>query len=393
MPQSSSKPAPVREKMLGYGRQWIEQEDVDAVAEVLRSDWLTCGPAVERFEHTVSEYVGAAQGVAVSSGTAALHAAVHAAEIGPDDEVVVPTLTFAASANAVLYAGGKPVFADVEADTLLVDPADVRKKIGKRTKAIIAVDYAGQPCDYEELRKIAREHKLTLIADACHALGAADGEKRVGTLADLTVFSFHPVKHITTCEGGMIVCPDERAAGAMRRFRNHGIDSDARERAAKGSWYYEMTDLGYNYRLSDVQCALGIAQMRRLPQWLERRREIARRYDEAFGRMGGVHPLKTRQGARHAYHLYVVRFEAKKGSRAEIFAALRAEGIGVNVHYIPVHLHPYYRKHLGTKPGTCPVAEAAYEKIVSLPMFPAMSEQDVSDVIEAVGRVANRYGG
>jgi perosamine synthetase len=393
VPQSSSKTAPVREKMLGYGRQWIEQEDVDAVAEVLRSDWLTCGPMVERFERTVADYVGAAQGVAVSSGTAALHAAVHAAGIRPGDEVVVPTLTFAASANAVLYAGAKPVFADVERDTLLVDAADVRKKITKNTKAIIAVDYAGQPCDYAQLRKMAREHKLTLIADACHALGATAGEKRVGTLADLTVFSFHPVKHITTCEGGMIVCQEERTAREMRRFRNHGIDTDARERAAKGSWYYEMTELGYNYRLSDVQCALGMAQMRRLPQWLERRREIAHRYDEAFGRMGTVQPLRTRDGAHHAYHLYVVRFETRKGSRSEIFAALRAEGIGVNVHYIPVHLHPYYRKNLGTKPGMCPVAEEAYEKIVTLPLFPAMSEQDVSDVIEAVGKVVNRYGG
>ncbi|MBZ5647602.1 MAG: UDP-4-amino-4,6-dideoxy-N-acetyl-beta-L-altrosamine transaminase [Acidobacteriia bacterium] len=379
--------------MLGYGRQWIEQEDIDAVAEVLRSDWLTCGPMVERFERTVAEFVGASHGVAVSSGTAALHAAVHAAGIGAGDEVIVPAMTFAASANAVLYAGGKPVFADVDADTLLLDPADVRKKISERTRAILPVDYAGQPCDYEQLRKIAREHKLTLIADACHALGATVNERRVGTLAELTVFSFHPVKHITTCEGGMIVCQDERLAREMRTFRNHGIDTDARERAAKGSWYYEMVTLGFNYRLSDVQCALGVAQMRRLPQWLERRREIARRYDEAFATIGGVRPLGKREGVSHAYHLYVVRFDLPKAKKEDIFAALRAEGIGVNVHYIPVHLHPYYRKNLGTKPGMCPVAERAYEQIVSLPMFPAMSDQDVSDVIEAVGKVVRRYGG
>lgn len=393
MPHTSSKTAPVREKMLGYGRQWIEQEDIDAVAEVLRSDWLTCGPMVERFERTVAEFVGASHGVAVSSGTAALHAAVHAAGIGAGDEVIVPAMTFAASANAVLYAGGKPVFADVDADTLLLDPADVRKKISERTRAILPVDYAGQPCDYEQLRKIAREHKLTLIADACHALGATVNERRVGTLAELTVFSFHPVKHITTCEGGMIVCQDERLAREMRTFRNHGIDTDARERAAKGSWYYEMVTLGFNYRLSDVQCALGVAQMRRLPQWLERRREIARRYDEAFATIGGVRPLGKREGVSHAYHLYVVRFDLPKAKKEDIFAALRAEGIGVNVHYIPVHLHPYYRKNLGTKPGMCPVAERAYEQIVSLPMFPAMSDQDVSDVIEAVGKVVRRYGG
>ncbi len=379
--------------MLGYGRQWIEQQDIDAVVEVLRSEWLTCGPMVERFERSVAEFVGARQAVAVSSGTAALHAAVHATGIGPGDDVIVPAMTFAATANAVLYAGGTPVFADVDADTLLIDPADIRKKITPKTRAIIPVDYAGQPCDYTQLRQIASEHRLTLIADACHALGATLDGRPVGTLAELTVFSFHPVKHITTCEGGMVVCQHEGLARKMRAFRNHGVESDARERAAKGSWYYEMTDLGYNYRLSDVQCALGMAQLRRLPQWLERRREIARRYDDAFTRMDSVRPLATRRGAHHAYHLYVVRFAMPKASKQDIFAALRAEGIGVNVHYIPVHLHPYYRKHLGTGAGMCPVAEQAYQQIVSLPMFPAMSEQDVSDVIEAVGKVAHRYGG
>ena len=393
MPQSSAKASPVRRTMLGYGRQWIEQEDVDAVAEVLRSEWLTCGPMVERFEQAVSQFVGAREAVAVSSGTAALHAAMNCAGIQPGDEVIVPSMTFAATANSVLYCGGKPVFADVDADTLLIDPAEVRKKTTKKTKAIVAVDYAGQACEYATLRSIAGEHKLTLIADACHALGATDGDKRVGTLADLTVFSFHPVKHITTCEGGMIVCEDAASADRMRSFRNHGIDSDARERAAKGGWYYEMNDLGYNYRLSDVQCALGVAQMRRLPQWLERRKEIARHYDEAFEGLGGVRPLVKRAGVSHAYHLYVVRFEFSKAKKEEIFAGLRAEGIGANVHYIPVHLHPYYRKNLGTGPGLCPVAERAYEQIISLPMFPAMSNEDVGDVIEAVSRVVHRYGG
>ncbi len=393
MPRTSAKTAPVRQTMLNYGRQWIEQEDIDAVAEVLRSDWLTCGPMVERFERAVADYVGTRHAVAVSSGTAALHTAMHCARIGSGDEVLVPAMTFAASANAVLYCGGTPVFADVEAETLLIDLADVRKKLTSKTKAIVAVDYAGQPCDYEGLRKIVRERGLMLIADACHALGATANGRHAGTMADLNVFSFHPVKHITTCEGGMVLCSDERAAMNMRSFRNHGIQTDARERAAKGSWFYEMTDLGYNYRLSDVQCALGLAQMRRLPQWLERRREIARRYDEAFSAMGGVRPLTTRADATHAYHLYVVRFETAAAKKEEVFAALRAEGIGVNVHYIPVHLHPYYQKNIGTRPGMCPVAEHAYEQIVSLPMFPAMTDQDVGDVIEAVSKVAHRYGG
>jgi perosamine synthetase len=366
--------------MLPYGRQSVDEDDIEAVAAVLRSDWLTTGPAVDRFESAVADFVGAKHGVAVSSGTAALHAAMYALAIGPSDEVIVPPMTFAASANAVVYAGGAPVFADVEADTLLIDPADVEKKITNRTRAIVAVDYAGQPCDYDALRTIAQRHELALVSDACHALGGKYRGRQVGTLADLTVFSFHPVKHITTGEGGMIVTDDDALVARMRMFRNHGITTEHRERSQQGSWFYEMVDLGFNYRISDFQCALGLSQLNKLTGWIARRQEIAAHYDAAFGANPAIRPLRVRTGACHAYHLYVVRVA---GDRQQIFRTLRERGIGANVHYVPVHLHPFYRQRFGTGPGLCPVAEAAYERILSLPIFPGMSDTDVEHVIAA----------
>ncbi|MBA3534487.1 MAG: UDP-4-amino-4,6-dideoxy-N-acetyl-beta-L-altrosamine transaminase [Ardenticatenales bacterium] len=384
---------PVRPNLLPYGRQWVDEEDIRVVTEVLQSDWLTTGPKVAEFERAVADFVGAREAVAVSNGTAALHAAIYALGIGPGDEVIVPPMTFAASANAVIYQGGTPVFADVEADTLLLDPAQVEAKITPRTRAIVAVDYAGQPCDYDALSIIAAKHDLAILADSCHALGARYRGAAVGTLADLSAFSFHPVKHITTGEGGMITTNDPVLAQKMRLFRNHGITSDHREREQKGSWFYEMVDLGYNYRLTDLQCALGINQLRDLPAWLERRQAIARRYDAAFGEMAAIRPLGARIDVSHAYHLYVVRLELSRlsATRADCFAALRAEGIGVNVHYVPVHLHPFYREHFGTGPGLCPVAEAAYEEILSLPIFPRMSDADVEDVITAMRKVLGAF--
>jgi perosamine synthetase len=379
--------------MIPYGRQWIDEEDIQAVVEVLRSDWLTTGPMVEKFEAAVAKFVGAKYAVAVSSGTAALHAAMDAAGIGPGDEVIVPPMTFVATANAVVFQGGTPIFADVDSGMLLIDPVQVESKITSRTKAILTVDFAGQPCDYDALRDIADHHGLTLIADACHALGAEYKGKKVGTLADLTVFSFHPVKHITTGEGGMVVTDNPEFAEKMRRFRNHGIPTDHRQRTEMGTWYYEMMDLGCNYRLTDFQCALGLSQMRKLPGWLRRRHEIAQRYDGAFAEMTVVEPLKGRPDISHAYHLYVIRIDPEKSGvdRGSLFQALRADAIGVNVHYIPVHLHPFYRKHFDTKPGMFPVAEAAYEKLLSLPIFPAMSDQNVEDVIKAVSKVVRCY--
>lgn len=384
---------PVRDTRLPYGSQWLDEEDIAAVVNVLRSEWLTTGPKVAEFEQLFADLVGAKEAVAISNGTAALHAATYAIGIRPGDEVIVPAITFAASANCVVFEGGFPVFSDVNPETLLMDPAQVEAKITARTKAIIAVDYAGQPCDYDALRAIAERHKLVLLDDACHAIGGSYKGRPVGSLADLNTFSLHPVKHITTGEGGVITTNDSQLAQRMRVFRNHGITTDHRQREQKGSWFYEMVDLGYNYRLTDFQCALGMSQLRKLPGWVARRQEIAQHYDAAFAEIPTVKPLTVREDVSHAYHLYVIQLNLTQltATRAEVFAALRAEGIGVNVHYIPVHLHPYYQKEFGTKRGDCPVAEAAYEQIISLPLFPRMTDADIEDVIKAVFKVCNRY--
>lgn len=375
---------PTRSLFLPYGRQLIEEDDIEAVVEVLRSDWLTTGPKVAEFERAFAEFTGTQHAVAVSSGTAALHAAVAALGVGPGDEVIVPAITFAATANCVVYQGGTPVFADVELDTLLIDPADVERRITPRTRALIAVDYAGQPCDYAALGEIARRHKLALVADACHALGGSDRGAPVGSLADLSTFSLHPVKPITTGEGGVITTNNAEWAAKMRQFRSHGITSDFRAREQQGVWAYEMTALGYNYRLSDMQCALGITQLRKLPARVRRRQELARRYDAALAELPALLPLQTRPDVSHGYHLYVVRV---RGDRSALFRALRAENIGVNVHYMPVYLHPFYRERFGIGPGLCPRAEAAYEQILTLPLFAGMSDADADDVIAAVRKV------
>jgi len=405
---------PSATRAIPYGRQWIDEEDIQAVVEVLRSDWLTTGPKVSEFEQAFACLVGTKEAVAVSSGTAALHAAMYAIGIGPGDEVILPPMTFVATANAVVFQGGTPVFADVDADTLLIDPKEVETKITTQTKAIIAVDYAGQPCDYDALLTIAAKHDLFLVADACHSLGAEYKGKKVGTLANLTVFSFHPVKHITTGEGGMVTTDNPEFAERMRLFRNHGITRDPKrfssltsppaspERAGSRwragdlrpltsdfSWYYEMEDLGYNYRITDIQCALGISQLRKLPDWVARRREIAKYYDSVFADIPTVNPLVVKSYAYHAYHLYVVRLSLSDltAGRSAVFSSLRAMGIGVNVHYIPVHLHPFYREKFLTGPGLCPVAETAYEQIISLPMFPGMSDHQVEVVISTLEKI------
>jgi perosamine synthetase len=385
--------SPVRPTLLPYGRQWIDDDDVAAVAKVLQSDWLTTGPMVDEFERAFAAVAGVRNAVAVSSGTAALHASMYALGIRPGDEVIVASMTFAASANCVVYQGGTPVFADVDPATLLIDVADVERKITPRTRAIVAVDYAGQPCDYDALRELAERRGLALVADACHSLGGSLRGEPVGSLAQVSCFSLHPVKHITTGEGGVATTNDDALALRMRRFRNHGITTDHRQREHAGSWFYEMVDLGYNYRITDFQCALGQSQLRKLPSWIARRQEIAARYDAAFGELAAVSPLELRPGVSHGYHLYVTRFDPAqlRVDRAAVFAALRAEGIGVNVHYIPVHLHPFYRERFGTSAGMCPVAEAAYERIVSLPMFPRMSDDEVDQVVAAVAKVVHAY--
>ena len=383
----------MRHSLLPYGRQWLDDEDIQAVVETLRSDWLTTGPKVQEFEDALAAWVGAEYAVAVSSGTAALHAAAYAAGIGPGDEVITTPLTFAATANCVLYQGGTPIFADIDSETLNVDPKEVEKKITSRTKAIIPVHFTGQPCDMDAIAEIVSRHGLMVIEDAAHALGAEYRGQRVGSLSDMTVFSFHPVKLITTGEGGAVVTDEPELARRLRIFRNHGITTEARERQEAGDWFYEMVDLGYNYRLTDIQCALGLSQMDKLDDWLARRRDIAKRYDRAFAELPEVVIPVMKEDRISAWHLYVIRLDPERlrVGRAEVFAALRAENIGVNVHYIPVHLHPYYRKRFGYKRGDYPMAEAAYNQLITLPIFPRMTDGDGQDVIDAVTKVIEYY--
>jgi perosamine synthetase len=392
---------PVRSTLLAYGRQSITNEDVLAVTKVLESDWLTTGPTISEFEKEFAKTVGVREAVAVSSGTAALHATMNALGIREGDEIIVPTMTFVSTANAVVFQQGTPVFVDSDPATLLIDPDRIADAITDRTKAIIAVDYAGQPADYTAIYTIAHSRGIPVVADACHALGGhvvreyggKDVHMSVGSLADLNCFSFHPVKPLVTGEGGMVTTNDETYANIMRKFRNHFLSSDHRERHEKGSWEYEMTDLGYNYRLTDIQCALGLSQLKGIRDRTKRRQEIAHIYNDAFTKCDFLKPLYVKSDIFHAYHLYVVllNLENLTTKRAEVFQALRAEGIGINVHYKPVHLHEFYRKTFGTGTGLCSVAESAYERILSLPVFSGMNDHDVHDVIKAVTKVCSYY--
>lgn len=376
----------MREKDIPYGRHLIDDDDIAAVVEALRSDWLTGGPRVGEFERAMAGFCGARHGVAVSNGTAALHCAMEALGVAAGDEVVVSPMTFCATANAVVYQGGVPIFADVLPGTLLLDPAAVEASITPRTRGIIAVDYAGQPCDYDALRAVASRHGLFLVADACHSLGGRWRGRSVGTLADITCLSFHPVKHITTGEGGMALTDDDALAERMRRMRSHGIDADPVRRAELGTWRYEMVSLGYNYRITDMQCALGQSQLSRLPQWLAARRRLAARYAAALAAVPGIAPLGRSPGADHAWHLFVARLDPETGpGRDAVFQGLRACGIMANVHYIPVYRHPYYAHDTARKPAACPVCDAAFREILSLPLHAGMDEADVDRVVAAVG--------
>lgn len=383
---------PVRERLLPYGRQAIEVEDIQSVTDVLLSDWLTTGPKVVEFEEAFAASVGARQAVSFSSGTAALHGAVFAAGLGQGDEAITTPLTFVATSNCLLYQGALPVFSDVCVDTLNVDPELIQQRITPRTKAILPVDYGGHPAELDVLLELASQYGLTVIEDASHALGALYRGRKVGSLAHMTVFSFHPVKHITTGEGGMVTTNDQRLADRLRLFRNHGISSDARRRNESGTWYYEMVSLGYNYRLPDIACALGLSQLGRLGANLARRREIARRYTDKLREHTNLVVPAVRPEVNPAWHLYPIRVPEKM-DRGQFFRALRAENIGVNVHYIPVHTHPYYRNRFGYKGGEFPVAEHAFNQLISLPMFHAMTDRDVEDVLEAVFKVTDGLQG
>ncbi|WP_248929443.1 UDP-4-amino-4,6-dideoxy-N-acetyl-beta-L-altrosamine transaminase [Paenibacillus hamazuiensis] len=385
--------SPVRSTMLSYGQQWIDESDIDAVVQVLRGPFITQGPHIAQFEKEVAEYVGARYAVAFSSGTAALHGACHAAGIGPGDEAITSPITFVASSNCVLYCGGTPVFADIDPQTYNIDPAQIEKKITSRTKAIIPVDFAGQPADMERIMDIARRHDLTVIQDAAHSLGAEYNARKVGTLADMTMFSFHPVKHVTTGEGGVITTDREDLYQKLQLFRSHGITRDPGMLLKdEGPWYYEMHELGYHYRLTDMQAALGISQMKKLDEFVRRRRLIAAAYNESFQGMSGIRTPYQASYANSSWHLYMLRFQqdAFRVGRREIFEALRAENIGAHVHYIPVYRQPYYQR-LGYDRTEYPEAEAFYEEAITIPLFSKMSDNDVKDVLHAVQKVHAHY--
>jgi len=379
---------PVRDTWLPYGHQSIDEQDIDAVVAALRSDFITQGPKLKEFERALADYCGARYGVAFSSGTAALHAACAAAGLRPGDEVITTPLTFVATANAVVYCGARPVFADIQEGTLNIDPKQIQRHITSKTKAIIPVDFAGIPVDLEAIRAIAAQKGLVVIEDAAHALGATYKRQRVGSLSDMTVFSFHPVKQITTGEGGMVLANDEKLAERLRIFRHHGITY----RDPKYPWELEIFELGYNYRLTDFQSALGLSQLGKMEAWLTRRRAIAARYTSAFLNMPAVEAPIVPPDCDPSWHLYVIRLKLDllQAGQSEILKALRSENIGVHLHYLPVPWHPYYQS-MEYEKGQWPVAEATSQRIVSLPIWPGMTDDDVEDVIEGVSKVVSAY--
>lgn len=369
-----------------YGKQTIDEDDIQAVCEVLRSDFLTTGPKIAEFEKTVAEYTGAKYAIAVSSGTAALHAACLAAGIGKGDEVITTPITFAASANCVLYCGGTPVFADINPKTYNIDPEDIRRKITPKTKAIIPVHFTGQPCDLDAIHTIATEYGLIVIEDAAHALGAEYKGKKIGGLSDMTVFSFHPVKHITTGEGGTVTTNDEQLFERLKLFRTHGITRDKSLMINKeDGWFYEQLELGYNYRITDFQCALGISQMKKLDRFIGRRLEIAAKYDAAFAGIEGVITPEQADECKNSYHLYVIQLT--NIPRNEAYNKCISSGLGVNVHYIPVYKHPYYQRN-GYADVCCPNAEELYSRLISLPMYPSLTDEELEYVISVVEGLA-----
>jgi UDP-4-amino-4,6-dideoxy-N-acetyl-beta-L-altrosamine transaminase len=372
-------------RFLPYGRQWITEEDIQAVCDVLRGDWLTTGPTVQAFEAALAAQTRAPHMVVVNSGTAALHTAYAAAGLKPGDEVVTTPLTFAATANAALYVGATLRFVDVEADTGLIDPDAVNEAVTANTRVVVAVDYTGQPADYDALRRTTDRIGAQLIADAAHSLGATDQGRPVGTLADATTFSFHPVKPITTGEGGAIACHDAQMAATMRDFRTHGLVRDPvrHTHTDGGAWHQEMQTLGYNYRLTDLQCALGLSQLTRLDALIARRGEIACKYHGGLADIDGIELPVVRNNVTSGWHLYVIRVSDDGAQRQRLFDKLRALGVGVQVHYEPVHHHPYYRS-LGFDPDACPNAIDFASRAISLPIFPAMTNDDILWVVEQV---------
>lgn len=386
---------PVREKKLFYGHQFIDEKDIAAVVEVLKSDYLTCGPKIKELEEKLCKITGAKYASVVSNGTAALHVACLAAGIGPGDEVITTPLTFAASANCALYCGARPVFADVNPETYNISPESIKKCITEKTKAVVAVDFTGQAVEAEAIRKICDENHLIFIEDAAHSIGTKYNGTPVGNIADITTFSFHPVKTVTAGEGGAVLTNKKELHDRIELAKSHGITHDTdrmEEKIPEGPWYYEQIDLGYNYRMTDIQAALLISQLDKLEEFSERRKEIVARYNEAFSELEGILVQEEIEQSDTTRHLYIIRMDEEHLSctRRELFDALSAEGVQCQVHYVPVYWFPYYQK-LGYQRGICPNAEKIYQTCMSIPLYPALEDSDVEDVISAVRKVVNYY--
>lgn len=385
---------PVRDKKIFYGHQYLDDADIQAVVDVLKGDYLTCGPNITSLEKALCDLTGAKYCIAISNGTAALHVACMAAGVGPGDEVITTPMTFAASANCALYCGATPVFADIDPETYNIDPEDIERKITEKTKAVVAVDFTGQAVKVDEIRKICDKHGILFIEDAAHSIGTTYNGVQVGNMADMTTFSFHPVKTVTGGEGGAVMTNDKALYDKLVLYRSHGItrNEDMMENESEGGWYYEMIDLGYNYRMTDFQAALIESQLKKLPAFKARRQEIVKRYNEAFADVEQIFVQKEIPESDTTRHLYIIqlKLDTLQATRREVFDALAAENVQCNVHYIPVYYFPYYQK-LGYQKGLCPNAEAAYEGFISIPLYPAMTDADVEDVITAIKKVVNHY--
>lgn len=386
--------APVRDTWLPFHRPCVEEDEIAEVVDTLRGGWLTTGPRSQRFEQELAAYVGAKHAVAVNSGTAALHLALDAIGLRPGDEVIVPAYTFTASAEVVLYFGARPVLVDVDHRTLNVDPAAVEAAVTERTRAVISVDMGGVPCDYDALREIATRHGLVIVADAAHALPSRYRGRMIGAVADLTAFSFYVTKTLATGEGGMLLTENDTWADRAQVMRLHGMSRDAWNRySAEGSWFYEVVTPGYKYNLTDVAAALGLRQLTKQPRFLAERTTIAARYDGAFGHVPELETPFVPGDVETSWHLYILRLNLDRLSvdRAQVIRALGAENIGTSVHFIPLHLHPWYRDQFGFVPDSFPVAHAQYRRAISLPIFPGMTDDDVAGVIDAVTKVIGHY--
>lgn len=387
--------SPVREKFLPYALPKTGAEEAKEMLASLESGWITTGPKVKQLETALAEYTGAKEVICVNSCTAALHLCLFALGMKPGDEVITTPLTFCSTVNTILQAGGTPVLVDVEEDTLNIDPVKIEAAITPKTRAIVPVHYAGHPCDMDAIRAIAKKHNLKIIEDAAHAIGTTYKGKQVGSLSDAACFSFYATKNITTAEGGAIATDDEELIKSARVNSLHGMSKDAWKRyTSAGSWYYEVVSPGFKYNMTDLEAALGLHQLPRLEEFITRRQELAAQFDQALSEVDEVKaPVWRKDEGRHVYHLYPIRIDLQKLScdRAQFIEELKAENIGTTVNFIPIHYHPYYRDTLGLKPGSLPVVEAAYDALISLPLYPKMTDADGEDVMRAVRKVVEAY--